>query len=400
MTAKSLDAGIGDLVPRMKDQGYDPERVARRRTWIEERTGARLHHVASFSVDSLQMRGNIENPIGAAQVPVGVAGPLLVRGPHAEGTFYVPLATTEGALVRSYERGMVALTRAGGVEAACVDDENQTNPSFHFASIGEAREFAVWIDGRLAELRAVAESTTRHGRLISLRTHQIARQVIVNFRFTTGDAQGMNMIVKATDAVCRWIAENRPVASYFVFSGMSSEKRPSGYLLSRGKGKWVTAGALLPDSILRAYLGCSSRELYQVWHSTVVGHLAANSVGYNGQFANGLTAIFIATGQDVANVVNSACGITNFELQEDGIYVSVTLPALTVATVGGGTGLGTQRECLEMLDCYGSGKARKFSEIVAAALLGGEVSMGGAIASGEFATAHEAYGRNRPGQGS
>ncbi len=400
MTAKSLDAGIGDLVPRMKDQGYDPERVARRRTWIEERTGARLHHVASFSVDSRQMRGNIENPIGAAQVPVGVAGPLLVRGPHAEGTFYVPLATTEGALVRSYERGMVALTRAGGVEAACVDDENQTNPSFHFASIGEAREFAVWINGRLAELRAVAESTTRHGRLISLRTHQIARQVIVNFRFTTGDAQGMNMIVKATDAACRWIAENRPVASYFVFSGMSSEKRPSGYLLSRGKGKWVTAGALLPDSILRAYLGCSSRELYEVWHSTVVGHLAANSVGYNGQLANGLTAIFIATGQDVANVVNSACGITNFELQEDGIYVSVTLPALTVATVGGGTGLGTQRECLEMLDCYGSGKARKFSEIVAAALLGGEISMGGAIASGEFATAHEAYGRNRPGQGS
>jgi hydroxymethylglutaryl-CoA reductase (NADPH) len=398
MTTKSIDSGIGDLVPRMKDQGYDPERVARRRAWIEERTGARLRHLGKFSVDSDEMRGNIENPIGAAQVPVGVGGPLRVRGLHAEGTFYVPMATTEGALVRSYERGMVALTRAGGVEAACVDDHNQTNPSFHFDSISAARKFALWIKTSLNEIRDAAESTTRHGRLTSLHSYQIGRQVIVNFRFTTGDAQGMNMIVKATDAACRWIAENHPVASWFVFSGMSSEKRPSGYLLSRGKGKWVTAGALLPESILRPYLGCSSGELYQVWHSTLVGHLAAHSVGYNGQLANGLTAIFIATGQDVANVVNSACGITNFELQEDGVYVSVTLPALTVATVGGGTGLGTQRECLEMIDCYGSGKAVKFAEIVAAALLGGEISMAAAIASGEFSTAHEVYGRNRPEQ--
>lgn len=396
MSTTPVEPGIGDLVPRMKDQGYDPDRVARRRRWVEERTGSTLDHVGSFSIDSRSMRGNIENPIGIAQVPIGVAGPLLVHGLNADGLVYIPMATTEGALVRSYERGMMALTRSGGVEAACVADENQTNPSFLFDTIRDAASFTRWLRGHLDGVRQAAESTTRHGKLLGFESYQIARQVIVNFRFSTGDAQGMNMIVKATDAACRWIASQVSVPRMMMFSGMSSEKRPSGYLLSRGKGKWVSAGAVLSDGVARSYLNCSTNDLYQVWHSTLVGHLAANAVGYNGQLANGLTAIFIATGQDVANVVNSACGITNFEPVEGGLHVSVTLPALTVATVGGGTALGTQRECLRMMGCYGEGKVLRFSEIIAAALLGGEISMAGAIASGEFAAAHEAYGRNRP----
>jgi len=388
--------GSGDLVPRMKDQGYDSERVSRRREWVEQKTGAVFQHLGSHSVDPEQWRGNIENPIGVAQIPVGVAGPILVKGLYAQGMFYLPFATTEGALVRSYERGMVALTRSGGVETACVEDENQTNPSFFFPSVEEAARFPGWLKAHFEEARQAAESTTRHGKLIGFQPHQIGRQVIVNFRYSTGDAQGMNMIVRATDAVCRWAVAQWPGAEYFVFSGMSSEKRPSGYLLSRGKGKWVTASAFMPENIVRGYLNCSSHALYRVWHSTLIGQLAANVVGYNGQLANGLTAIFIATGQDVANVVNSACGITNFELEEGGIRVSVTLPALTVATIGGGTALGTQRECLEMLGCYGAGQAKKFAEVVTAGVLGGEISMAGAIASGEFVKAHETYGRNRP----
>jgi hydroxymethylglutaryl-CoA reductase (NADPH) len=382
----------------MKDQGYDAERVTRRRQWLEERTEASFKHTGSYSGDSREWRGNIENPIGVAQIPVGVAGPLLVRGLHADGTFYVPMATTEGALVRSYERGMVALTRSGGVEAACVDDQNQTNPSFFFDSIHDAARFPAWLREHFPDLKREAETTTRHGKLLSLETYQIARQVIVNFRFSTGDAQGMNMIVKATDAACKWAADQFPVPHYYVFSGMSSEKRPSGYLMSRGKGKRVTAGAFLDNKILKSYLGCSAVQLYKVWHSTLIGHLSANAVGYNGQLANGLTAIFIATGQDVANVVNSACGITSFEPMDGGIHVSVTLPALTIATVGGGTALGTQRECLEVMGCYGTGKALRFAEVIAGTLLGGEISMAGAIASGEFTRAHEMYGRNRPGE--
>jgi hydroxymethylglutaryl-CoA reductase (NADPH) len=390
------EVGLSDLLPRLKDQGYDAERVARRRAWIEQRTGATLDHIGRVSFDTEELRGNIENPIGAAQIPMGVAGPVLVHGRHANGIFYVPMATSEGALIRSYERGMVALTRAGGVQTAILADENQIVPTFFFPDVASAAAFSEWLPAQLEHLREAAESTTRHGKLTDVTGYQVGRQVLVNFGYFTGDAQGMNMLVKATDAACQWIQKNYAISSYFVFSGMSSEKRPSGFLLTRGKGKRVCAGALLPHDVLRMYLHCTAQQLFNVWHSTAIGHLSANAIGYNAQYANGLTAIFIATGQDVANVVNASCGITNFELLPEGLYVSLTLPALTVATVGGGTGLPTQREALSIMGCNGASKAKKFAEIVAAAVLGGEISMGAAITSGEFVAAHEHYGRNRP----
>jgi hydroxymethylglutaryl-CoA reductase (NADPH) len=390
------EIGLSDLLPRLKDQGYDSDRVARRRAWIEAKTGTSLRHIGSVSFETEELRGNIENPIGAAQVPMGVAGPVLVDGQHAKGLFYVPMATSEGALIRSYERGMVALTRAGGVQTALLADENQIVPTFFFPDVASAAAFSQWMQAQFEHLRAAAESTTRHGKLTDVKCYQVGRQVLVNFGYFTGDAQGMNMLVKATDAACQWIQKSFPISSYFVFSGMSSEKRPSGFLLTRGKGKRVTAGALLPHDVLKMYLHCTAEQLFHVWHSTAIGHLSANAIGYNAQYANGLTAIFIATGQDVANVVNAACGITNFELQPEGLYVSLTLPALTVATVGGGTGLPTQREALSIMGCNGASKAKKFAEIVAAAVLGGEISMGAAITTGEFVAAHEQYGRNRP----
>lgn len=397
--AANGDARLGprDLLPRLKDGGYDAERVARRRAWVEERTGSSLPHIGGSSFDTNQLRGNIENAIGVAQVPVGVAGPLVVHGQHAEGVFYVPMATTEGALIRSYERGMVALSSVGGVQAAVLEDENHIAPSFFFPDVASARVFVDWANTHVEEMRTQAATTTTHGRLNRLQCYQVGRQVIVSLGFHTGDAQGMNMIAKSADAVCRWVRENYTGAECLLFSGMSSEKRASGFVLTRGKGKRVTAGAFLPARTLRMYLHVTPNELFHVWHSTVVGHLQAGALGYNAHCANGLAAIFIATGQDVANVVNSACALTVFELMEDGLYVSATLPALSVATVGGGTGLPTQREALEMMGCVGNGKARKLAEIVAGAVLGGEISMGAAIASGEFVAAHEQYGRNRPG---
>ena len=396
--APSVELTPSDLLPRLKDQGYDRERVAQRRAWVEAKTGAKLDQIGSHSYDPEMLRGNIENPVGVAQVPLGVAGPVLVHGRHAQGLFYVPMATTEGALIRSYERGMVALTRAGGVETALLADENHIAPSFFFDTVAAADRFTAWAPQHLAEMKAAAASTTRHGKLTGLQCYQIGRQVIVNFGFETGDAQGMNMIAKSADAVCRWVQEHYKNASYLLFSGLCSEKRASGFVITRGKGKRVTAGALVPHEILKLYLHVSAKQLLRVWQSTVIGHLQAGAIGYNAHYANGLAAIFIATGQDVANVTNAACGITSFELHPDGLYVSVTLPALTVATVGGGTALPTQREALEMMGCFGTGKAKKFAEIVAAAVLGGEISMGAAIASGEFVAAHELYGRNRPSE--
>jgi hydroxymethylglutaryl-CoA reductase (NADPH) len=390
------EISLHDLLPRLKDQGYDSERVAFRRTWMEQRCGVELPHIAGGSFDPLCMRGNIENLIGVAQVPLGVAGPLLVNGQHARGLFYVPMATTEGALIRSYERGAVALTHSGGVQAAVLADENQTAPVFVFPDVDSARRFSEWVPSQFSELQAEAASTTRHGLLKNMACFQAGRQVILNLGFYTGDAQGMNMIVKGTDAICRWLADKHDGARYFLFSGMCSEKRASGFVMSRGKGKRAVAGCLLTHAVLRLYLHVSADQLFRVWQSTVMGHLQAGALGYNAHAANGLAAIFIATGQDVANIVHAACALTCFEPHPDGIYVSTTLPALSIATVGGGTGLPSQREALKILGCHGPGKALKFAEIVAATVLAGEISMGAAIASEEFVAAHDRYGRNRP----
>ncbi|MFL6263788.1 MAG: hydroxymethylglutaryl-CoA reductase [Thermoanaerobaculia bacterium] len=389
--------GATDLVPRLEEQGYAAGAVAERRRWVEERTGARLAHVGASSLPTESLRGNVENPVGSVQVPLGVAGPLRVAGEHAEGLFYVPLATTEGALVRSYERGMVALTRAGGAVTRLLADENRVSPVFVFDGVAEAADFARALPGWFEELKAEAESTTRHGRLLRVEPRPLGREVAVHFVYSTGDAHGMNMIVKATDRACRRLVERGQAGRYYVFSGAESEKRASGSLFGGGKGKRVTAGARLPARLVRAYLHTTPQGLADVWQRTVLGHLQAATLGYNGHFANGLTALFIATGQDVANVANSAVGVTSLEVLPDGdLYASVTLPSLTVATVGGGTGLGTARECLEMLGCAGAGHAPRLAEIAAATVLAGELSMGGAIASGEFVDAHEEYGRNRP----
>jgi len=292
---------------------------------------------------------------------------------------------------------MAALTRAGGSTTRLHIDENRVAPVFCFDDVSDAYEFVWNLHEEFEAIRTVAESTTRHGKLLRIECHPVGREVIVNFSYKTADAQGMNMIVKATEQACKWIMDHSRAKRFYVFSGFSSEKRASGSLLAGGKGKKVTAGALLPQEIVKSYLHTTPARLFDMWQHTVLGHMQANAIGYNGHYANGLAAIFIACGQDVANIANSAVGITNFEVTGDGdLYASVTLPSLTVATVGGGTGLGTSRECLEMLGCTGSGCAAKFAEIVAAAILAGELSMGSAIASEELVQAHESYGRNRP----
>jgi len=385
------------LVPRYVNQGYSEEALSARRQWIETTTGTTLAHVGACSLPGEQMRGNIENPIGTVQTPLGIAGPLLIHGNHAQGIFYVPLATTEGALVRSYERGMMTLTRAGGVTARVYVDENRISPVFILPDVAAACDFAARIDGCFARIKEEAESTTQHGKLLRLDCHPVGREVIVDFCYFTADAHGMNMIVKATERACQWMMLNTGALDFYLFSGHSSEKRASGALLRGGKGKKVVAGAQISGALLRQYLHITCAQLIDLWRHTMIGHVHANAIGYNGHYANGLAALFIACGQDVANIVNSAVGITNFERSgEDAVYVSVTLPSLTVATVGGGTALGTSQECLRMLGVAGPAGAPKLAEIVAATLLAGEISMAAAIASGEFVNAHESYGRNRP----
>lgn len=384
------------LVPRYAQQGYDDESVRRRRAWVELAVNSPLEQIGAFSISSMQMKGNIENPIGAVQVPLGIAGPLLIHGLYAKGVFYVPFATTEGALVRSYERGMTVLTRAGGVYARVHRDENCIAPMFLLCDIAQAFEFVSWLQEEFSKIREEAEATTKHGRLLRIEPNVEGRNVLVRFYYYTVDAHGMNMIAKATDRACRWISKNFAVRDYHLFSGYESEKHASGALFAGGKGRKVTAGALLPADTLKQYLRATPQQIASLWQHTVLGHIQAQCVGYNGHFANGLAAIFIACGQDVGNLPNCSVGLTNFEVTESGdLYASVTLPSLTVGTVGGGSGWGTARESLAILSCEGPNRAPKFAEIIAATLLAGELSIGAAIITGEFVGAHEMYGRNR-----
>ena len=396
MSSSSSGPGL-PLVPRFTGQGYSDAHVRERREWLERLTGVRLPLIGACAIPSESMRGNIENPIGSAQMPLGIAGPLLVHGEHAEGTFYVPMATTEGALVRSYERGMVMLTRAGGVTVRVYSDQNVVSPIFSFDTVADAHRFATEVPRHVDALRARAEGTTRHGRLLRIEPRPSGRSVIVNFYYYTADAHGMNMIVKATECAAEWLVSEGVAPRFAVFSGLSSEKRASGFLLAGGKGKTVVAGARISAAVLQPYMRVTPSEVVATWHDSVIGHLQANAIGFNAHYANGLTAMFIACGQDVANVTNAAIGITDYEVTPEGdLYATVTLPSLTVATVGGGTALGTSPECLRLLGCEGAGRAPKLAEIMCAALLGGELSMAAAISSGEFVDAHETYGRNRP----
>jgi hydroxymethylglutaryl-CoA reductase (NADPH) len=292
---------------------------------------------------------------------------------------------------------MVALTRSGGVTTRVEADENRICPIFLFDTVAEASRFVDELPVHVPSLRTEAESTTRHGRLLRVDPRQVGREVIVSFCFRTGDAHGMNMIVKATERACASLVRRSRTRGYYIFSGLSSEKRASTALLAGGKGKTVIAGAHLPGSVTRAWLHATPDALVRVWHRAAIGHCLAGAIGCNAQLANGLTALFVACGQDVANVANAHAGVTNLELTPSGdLYASVTLTSLTVATVGGGTGLGTSHECLALINCAGAGNAVRFAEIVAATALAGELSMAAAIASGEFVEAHEQYGRNRP----
>ena len=393
----SEEPRIRTRVPRDAVNDYTNEAARARRDFVGGWTGTDLYHVGQYSLDPAVLPGNIENFTGVAQVPLGVAGPLRVRGEHANGDFYVPLATTEGTLVASYNRGMRLLAECGGVRATVVDEQMQRSPVFVLGDALQARDFGTWIDEHIDGIRAAAESTTRTGRLTHIGQHVLGPLLYLRINFVTGDAAGQNMTGKATLAACHWIQENHPGHPRYMLSGNAeTDKKHSHINVLLTRGKRVIAEATLKRDVLLARMGVDSRDLFRYRQISQAGAFQAGSASDGVQAANALTALFIATGQDVANVVEGHGVILYAQLLDnDDLYWSVTLPALIVATYGGGTALPTQRECLEMLGCYGAGKVRKFAEICAALVLAGEVSLVSAIVQGDWVTSHDELGRNR-----
>jgi hydroxymethylglutaryl-CoA reductase (NADPH) len=386
-------------VPRDRDNDYTREAAQKRAEFLREQTGVGLEHVSSYSFDPATVGGNVEHFVGVAQVPLGIAGPLLVNGEHAQGEFYVPLATAEGTLIASYNRGMRLIHEAGGVTTTIVDDRMQRAPAFMFKSAREARGFADWLQDHFDEVKAAAEATTSTGRLQDIEHYIAGRIVYTRFNYTTGDAAGQNLTGKATQAACRWIAERRPeIDHFFLESNFATDKKSSQINMLRTRGKRVIAEATVPNELFKTIMRSDTRLMYRARQVSNLGGFMAGVNNNGAHSANGITAMFIATGQDVANVAESSAAFVYVELRDNGdYYYSVTIPALIVATYGGGTGLATQRECLEMLGCYGRDKVRKLTEIVAATVLCGELSLGSAIVAEEWVKAHDLLGRNRPG---
>jgi hydroxymethylglutaryl-CoA reductase (NADPH) len=384
-------------VPRDRENDYTREAAARRVEFVAQRTGSALPHVTSYSFDPALVAGNVEQFIGVAQVPIGLAGPLLVNGEHARGEFYVPLATCEGALVASYNRGMRLLYEAGGVTTTVLDDRMQRAPAFLFASAREARACGQWLTEHFDEIKAAAETTTRSGRLREIEQYTASRMLFTRFDYTTGDAAGQNMTGKATLAACQWIVQHYPgIEQYFLESNFATDKKSSQVNMLHTRGKRVVAEALIPDPLLRRIMRSNTKLMFS---GRLVSNLGSFMSGANNNgvhSANAIAALFIATGQDAANVAESSAALIYAERRDNGdYYYSVTIPSLIVATHGGGTGLATQRECLELLGCQGAGKVLKFAEIVAATALCGELSLGSAVVAEEWVAAHDQYGRNR-----
>ena len=374
------------------------EGTTKRREFIEEQTKKKtpgLFGTKPFEDQSL-LQGNIENYIGMTSIPTGVIGPVRIIGSAAHGDFFVPLATSEGALVASYHRGAKACYLAGGATSVCLVEGVQRSPLFKFENLTYLGEFLGWALQQTSKFIEITAATSGHAVLNDMKLNIEGNHLIMTFEFYTGDASGQNMVTICTNAICQYIIENAPVkpTHWFIEGNYSGDKKATALSFTSVRGKKVTSEIVLPEKIVNDVLKTTPQSMDDYWRSSTVGIIQSGAIGAQGHYANGLAALLLATGQDVACVAEAAMGITRMEVNDDGsLYASVTLPNLIVGTVGGGTALPTQRECLEMMDCFGPGNARKFAEICGAVVLAGELSIAAALAAGHFSSAHQKLGR-------
>ena len=384
-------------IPRDNEDDYSDKAIKARQQFIEDVTGAKLEHTARYSFDPHTVAGNAEHFTGVAQIPLGFAGPITIKGEHAKGDFFIPLATTEGTLIASYNRGMKILNLSGGVTCTVIGDAMQRAPVFVFKTAREARHFVSWVEANIGEVRDQAESTSSVAKLQYIDYYLAAKLAYLRFNFSTGDAAGQNMVGRATFAACSWILDHYDgVQHFYLESNLATDKKASQVNIMHTRGKRVVAEATIKRDVLLQHMRVDPENLY--YHAGIanVGAILSGANNNGLHSANGITAMFIATGQDVANVAESSAGIIYTELTpEKDLYLSITIPSLIVATYGGGTGLATQRECLSLLGCVGKGKVNKLAEIIAGVVLAGEISLAAAISSSDWVSSHEKYGRNR-----
>ncbi|MBI4214451.1 hydroxymethylglutaryl-CoA reductase (NADPH) [archaeon] len=376
------------------------EAVELRRKALAKICNVELEAVGKYSIDPANVAGkSIENMIGAVQVPLGFAGPLRIAGDHAKGDFFVPLATTEGALVASVNRGCRSITESGGCNVKVFDNKQTRAPAFRFRNVREASSFVHWVEEHIGEIRKQAEAAQDHLRLRAVRPVVLGNHVFLRFEAETGDAMGMNMITISSQAACEWIARETGADFATVTGNVCNDKKPNSLNFILGRGKTVAADVLVPAKVVSDALKTTPEKFVKLVISKVfLGGIASQSIGFNGHAANVFKALFTATGQDEAHIVEGSLTTTFAEQRGKDLYVMVHLPCIQVGTVGGGTRVETSRDCLRLLGCEGGGSptgsnALKFAEIVAASVLAGELSELAALAEHQLTGAHAKMGR-------
>lgn len=398
-----VDYDVTEL-PRIPKRGsYTEEARQERLAFVREQTGASIEGLANTSFDPKALASNIEAFIGSIEVPVGIAGPLYIRGANANGLYLAPMATSEGALVASVTRGATAISKSGGVTARVLGQRMMRVPVFVLSDLDSAFFFSEWVKDHFEEIKAETKKYSNYADLTELETHLLGKSVGVQFVYETGDAAGQNMTTTCTWQACQWIMRQMQAFEgirfdrFLIESNLSADKKVTYQTYLKGRGVRVIAEAVVTEEVCRRILKSTPEKLMRGYLNAVSGSVAAGMVGTNINIANVIGAMFAATGQDIACVHESAIGHLHMELTDDNsLYMTMMLPSLVVGTVGGGTNLPHQKECLQIMDCAGAGNAHKLAEIIASYCLALDLSTMSAVVSDHFAHAHEALGRNRP----
>ncbi|KKU88056.1 hypothetical protein A3A64_04695 [Candidatus Gottesmanbacteria bacterium RIFCSPLOWO2_01_FULL_48_11] len=383
----------------------DYKTVLERRKALEKEAGVVLPNIGSFTLDeAVASSRNCENMIGAAQIPIGIAGPLTIKNLKLKiKNCFIPLATTEGALVASVNRGCKAITASGGATVDSYRVGATRGPVFRVNNLAESNRLNTFLEKHFDELKTIAEKTSKHLTLTRFMSRGVGRYRFVRFVFDTQDAMGLNMVTIATNAMVAYIKQKTNVACIALSGNYCVDKKASWLNAIEGRGTKVWAEVTLPTSVIQGVLKTTAKNIYDTWLAKcMMGSAMSGSMGFNAQYANVVAALFMATGQDPAHVVEGSMGITTAEVMGEDLYMSVYVPDLMVGTVGGGTGLATQKEALELLGVAGTSPAgengknsQQFAEIVGAAVLAGEISLLASLATNTLACAHETLARGK-----
>ncbi len=367
-----------------------------RREFIATKTSSDLTNIGSYTLDMNQaMKKNIENPIGTIQIPIGVVGPLKVNGENGLKEYYVPLATSEGALLASVNRGASAISAAGGCNARVISDKMTRAPVIKTENSLDAIKVKEWFEENFIRVKEIAESTTSHGKLLKIDPILIVGSYVYpRFVYSTGDSMGMNMVTIATEKVLKLLSEETNAKHIALSGNVCVDKKPSNMNLIEGRGKTVVADIILPEEIVEKKLKTTAEAIVEVnIAKNLLGSAVSGTMAFNAHYANMVAAIFLATGQDAAHVTEGSLGITHAENRNGDLYFSINMPDLPIATVGGGTRLETAQESLNILGVAGFDNVHELAEVIVSTVMAGELSLMGALAAGHLARAHQQLGR-------